>query len=235
MKSKKKPSAAPGTANSPASGDRDAKKSLEGLSAAGFTKEDTERYRVWSKKRSHLTEPAHAPPSTGGAGNLPQIPTAIEQLRRDGLPPLYRESLESVYGFGDWRLVVCLVIGGADGKGERAELAEWLVGAIERQDGDELRAFAKCLDALGSGKQGSRGQNARALALHFCQKHFAQTGRIPTQAWVRRYLAEHGFPELALESSTMRKNEARDIFFGPVLGCLPKAKGGKPPSKKSKR
>lgn len=201
---------------------------VEAILGEGFSKEGAEQLRAWVEGRQHLFERPESVPLNDWSGKPPHVPSAVEQLRRDGLPTWCREELEAAYGFENWRLAVCLVINHKDGKAERAELAEWLVGAVQREDGDELRAFAKCLDALRDGKQGSRAKNARALALHFCRKHFEQTGRTPSQAWVRRYLVKYGFPELKCTDSTMRRNEARDIFFGPILGSLRKAKGGRP-------
>jgi hypothetical protein len=176
------------------------------------------------KKRTAGREPDVKSYLDGGLGRNP----TIEDVQRDGLPAFADEILKAVYGFSDWRLALCLAAERPESKSENAAIQQLISSAVQRRDGNELRAFAKCFDALAENDCVSR---ARAMGLYFCENYFRKAGRKPDQATVRAYIAK-SFPELAHTDSTMRKNEARDIFYGPVLGSLPRARGGrkKPPS-----
>ena len=151
--------------------------------------------------------------------NSPGYQSLIEQLARDGLPPIARETLKANYGMDDWRLSVLLVANGKGGELERAELAQWLMNKVTELDGEEFRAFAKCMDAI----KGSHKTNmARAVAVHYVRLHRKQTGRVPSEAAVVKHLLKHNQP--IPEPS----NRRRDLFSGPILGNLRRTRCGRP-------
>jgi hypothetical protein len=162
--------------------------------------------------------------------NSPGYQSLIEQLARDGLPQDLRETMKAAYGFDDWRLSVLLVANGKGGELERAELAQWLMSKVTELDGDELRAFAKCMDAI---KDNATVNRAKALALHFVFENRRRFGRTPTKAEVKRYLVRGGLQQFAKKGEG-NKNESR-VFKGPILSLLPSAKAGRPKKPKSKK
>lgn len=154
----------------------------------------------------------------------------IEQFARDGLPPIASETLKANYGFDDWRLSVLLVANGKGGELERAELAQWLMCKVTELDGDEFRAFAKCMDAI---KDNITVKRAKALALHCVFENRRQFGRTPTKAEVKQYLVRGGLPQFA-KNREGNKNESR-VFSGPILSALPSARAGRPKKPKDKK
>lgn len=162
--------------------------------------------------------------------NSPGYQSLIEQLSRDGLPPILSETLKANYGSDDWRLSVLLLANGKGGELERAELARWLMRKVTELDGDELRAFAKCMKAI---KDNATVSRAKSLALHCVFQNWRKSGRTPTKAEVKRYLVRGGLAQFARKGEG-NKNESR-VFSGPILSTLPSAKAGRSKKPKDKK
>ncbi len=241
MRRKKKPQAASGKAAKP-------EQVCDGIAPTGgeFTAEEIERLERWAARylpggatepetmegdapEIHangtsyiLPKPIKEPVPKPGSWPPPGYLSSIEWLAHGDLPPVIEESLRAHYGFADWRLALLLVAMGKNGEIEHADLATWMMNAVTKFDGDELRVFAKCLDAL---KAGQTRHRAKALALHFATQRQLKFGRLPTKAEVRDYLIQNGVSVPEKDSSGW-KNLARDLFSGAVLGRLPRAKPG---------
>lgn len=149
----------------------------------------------------------------------------FEMLARDGPPVVMQEILKANFGSDDWRLAVLLVTANPCNKLENAELAAWLMRAVKEHNGDELRAFAKCLDALKNGD--SPTKRAKALALYFASQRQLKYGKLPTKAEVRKYLEIAGIV-LPERDSAGWKKLGRDLFSGPILSALPRGRAGSP-------
>ena len=167
-------------------------------------------------------------------------PAALAEMRyqqEEEIP--YLKALRATFGKGaDWRVAICL-----EAKRDqqvRNELAWWLAKAVVEGDADELMRFQQAVKTIKQIEKTAPVNRAKALAILFVLRYRMKRetwapwpALLPTEAQVRQYLIRAG----SLRPSEGRKNEARDIFNGPILGTLPKGKPGrkpKSPSSKSK-
>lgn len=154
----------------------------------------------------------------------PSYRSIIEVFALRGLPQAMSETLKAFFGFADWRLVLLLVAQHRDEQGLRMELAAWIAKAREVGNSDELRAMARCMDAVEGLEKMNR---AKALAIYFVIQRQLKYGKLPTKSETRRYVESAG---VRLGES---KNLARDLFKGPILGTLPRGRAGRPRGSRS--
>ena len=137
----------------------------------------------------------------------------------------YMEVLHAMFGKAaqgnEWRLMLCWEAKFDDEA--KQELASWLADAATRPRFDELTRFADCAKQVADFKETGPASRAKLNALLFVLAFESKHGRRPTQRATRDHLIATG-----IQKAEDRGNEARDVFNGPILGDLPKARPGRP-------
>jgi hypothetical protein len=149
-------------------------------------------------------------------------PFVAEALRRqEGIEIPYREALAGVFGKkGGWR--ESMIIQARHDKECREELGEVLSGFAVTGQSEELDAFSKATEWVERIEECGPINRKFVCGLMFVLRCQIETGCLPPQNKVREFLKENGMPV------DDRKNEARDLFKGPIMGTLPKGKAGAP-------
>ena len=155
--------------------------------------------------------------------SAPMLSAEMRHQEEQEIP--YVELLAAIFGKGaDWRIATCLEA--EHDPRVRNELAWWLSKAAIEGDADELMRFQQAVKTIKAIEETAPAKRPKALALLFVLRRWFESQGLPTEAQVRQFLIRAGIPL----SSEGRKNEARDIFNGPILGTLPKGKPGRKPS-----
>ena len=153
-----------------------------------------------------------------------------------------RELVEGIYGKkAGWMELVISLAKQEDRKRGEILLGNWLSRCAVGEKIEDLAEFTEAVRRVSrSAKDGAKHKKF-VTALMFYLRFEARTGRQPTQPQVRQFLSENGFfvlPDetpysLDAEREDPRKNEARDLFKGRVLGNLQKGKSGPKPNSPS--
>jgi len=152
--------------------------------------------------------------------------------------PFYRELIEATFKAGwydnkaGWREAMILLAR----QDERCSqvLGQWLSECAVQLKREELDLFARAVERVSNAPE--RANQKRISALFFVLRCVEKTGFLPPQNKVRQFLKKNGFvveETKEWNSPEPRKNEARDLFKGPVLGNLPKGKPGPKPNSPS--
>lgn len=149
-------------------------------------------------------------------------PFVAEALRRqEGIEIPYREALAGVFGKkGGWR--ESMIIQARHDKECREELGQVLSGFAVTGQSQELDAFSKATEWVERIEECGPMNRKFVCGLMFVLRCQIETGCLPPQNKVREFLKENEMPV------DDRKNEARDLFKGPIMGTLPKGKAGAP-------
>lgn len=149
--------------------------------------------------------------------------------------PPFRELIEAIFKAGwydnkaGWREAMILLAR----QDERCKqvLGQWLSECAVQLKREELDLFARAVERISNAPE--RANQKRVFALFFVLRYVEKIGFLPPQNKVRQFLKKNGFvveETKEWNSPEPRKNEARDLFKGPVLGNLPKGKSGRPRS-----
>jgi hypothetical protein len=147
--------------------------------------------------------------------------------------PPFRELIEAIFKAGwydnkaGWREAMILLAR----QDERCKqvLGQWLSECAVQLKREELDLFARAVERISNAPE--RANQKRVYALLFVLRCVEKTGFLPPQNKVRQFLKKIGFAVDETKAGILtdpRKNEARDLFKGPVLGKLPKGKAGAP-------
>ena len=149
-------------------------------------------------------------------------PFVAEALRRqEGIEIPYREALAGVFGKkGGWR--EAMIMEAKHDKECREELGQVLSSFAVRLDSNEFDAFSEAVESVSRAEKKGPVNRRFVCGLMFVLRCHIETGCLPPQNKVREFLKENGMPV------DDRKNEARDLFKGPIMGTLPKGKAGAP-------
>jgi hypothetical protein len=149
--------------------------------------------------------------------------------------PPFRELIEAIFKAGwydnkaGWR--EAMIILAKQDERCRQVLGQWLSVCAVQLKREELDLFARAVERISNAPE--RANQKRVYALMFVLRCAEKTGFLPTQNKVRQFLKKIGFVVDETKEGNLadpRKNEARDLFKGPVLGNLPKGKPGRPRS-----
>lgn len=149
--------------------------------------------------------------------------------------PPFRELIEAIFKAGwydnkaGWR--EAMIILAKQDERCRQVLGQWLSECAVQLKREELDLFARAVERISNAPE--RANQKRIYALFFVLRCVEKTGFLPPQNKVRQFLKKIGFVVDETKTGNLadpRKNEARDLFKGPVLGNLPKGKPGKPRS-----
>jgi hypothetical protein len=147
--------------------------------------------------------------------------------------PFYREVIEATFKAGwydnkaGWREAMILLA--RQDERCRQVLGQWLSKCAVQLKREELDLFARAVERISNAPE--RANQKRVYALLFVLRCVEKTGFLPPQNKVRQFLKKIGFAVDETKAGILtdpRKNEARDLFKGPVLGKLPKGKAGAP-------
>lgn len=152
-------------------------------------------------------------------------PFIAEALKRqEEIETPYREAVKGMYGKkGGWRESIIL-----EAKYDaacRQELGQWLSRCAVSGESKELDAFSKAVESVIRADEVGPVNRKFLCGLQFVLRWHIETKSLPTQARVRGFLKKIG---MLVDD---RKNEARDLFKGPIMGNLPHGKAGRPRSK----
>jgi hypothetical protein len=149
--------------------------------------------------------------------------------------PPFREQIEAIFKAGwydnkaGWREAMILLA--RQDERCRRVLGQWLSECAVQLKREELDLFARAVERVANAPE--RANQKRVYALLFVLRCVQETGFLPPQNEVRRFLKNIGFAVDETKAGILtdpRKNEARDLFKGSVLGNLPKGKPGRPRS-----
>lgn len=149
--------------------------------------------------------------------------------------PPFRELIEAIFKAGwydnkaGWR--EAMIILAKQDERCRQVLGQWLSECAVQLKREELDLFARAVERVSNAPE--RANQKRITALFFVLRYVEKIGFLPPQNKVRQFLKKNRFvveETKEWNSPEPRKNEARDLFKGPVLGNLPKGKSGRPRS-----
>lgn len=152
--------------------------------------------------------------------------------------PPFRELIEAIFKAGwydnkaGWREAM-IILAKQDERYSQV-LGQWLSECAVQLKREELDLFARAVERVSNAPE--RANQKRISALFFVLRCVEKTGFLPPQNKVRQFLKKNGFvveETKEWNSPEPRKNEARDLFKGPVLGNLPKGKPGPKPNSPS--
>jgi hypothetical protein len=146
-----------------------------------------------------------------------------EVLRRqEGIEIPYQEMLAGVFGKKcGWR--EAMIIEARHDENCRNELGQWLSLCAMKGESKELDAFSQAVESVSRAEEVGPVNRKFVCGLMFVLRCEHETRCRPPQNKVREFLKKNGMP---VDDS--RKNEARDLFKGPIMGTLPKGKAGRP-------
>jgi hypothetical protein len=153
-------------------------------------------------------------------------PFVAEALRRqEGIEIPYREALWGLFGnygkHGIWR--EAMIMQAKHDKECREELGQVLSSFAVSGKSNELDAFSEAVESVSRAEKKGPVNRKFVCGLIFVLRCQIDTGCLPPQNKVREFLKKNG---MSVDGS--RKNEARDVFRGPIMGTLPKGKAGRP-------
>lgn len=152
--------------------------------------------------------------------------------RQEDIEIPYREAIAGVFGKkGGWR--EAMIIEARHDERCREELGQWLSRCAMSGESEELDAFSKAVESVSRAEELGPVNRKFVCGLLFVLRCQIETGCLPPQNKVRQYLKKIGFvveETKEWNSTEPRKNEARDLFKGPIMGNLPKGKPGRPRS-----
>ena len=148
------------------------------------------------------------------------VAEALAEQERIEIP--YREQIAAAYGKdAGWR--DALIVAARTDERAREELASWLSSVAAKGERAEFFAFYEAMSRVANVDERGVINRKKLLAILFVLHCWIEKNALPTQAATRVFLASQGYK---MEGSS-RQNEARDLFIGPILGTLPKAKAGR--------
>lgn len=155
-----------------------------------------------------------------------QDPFVAEALRRqERIEIPYREALWGLFGNygknGIWR--EAMIMEAKHDKECREELGQVLSSFAVRLESNEFDAISEAVESVSRAEKKGPVNRKFVCGLMFVLRCQIETGCLPPQNKVREFLKKNGMP---VDDS--RKNEARDLFKGPIMGTLPKGKAGRP-------
>lgn len=150
--------------------------------------------------------------------------------RQEEIEIPYREAMAGVFGKrAGWREAI--IVEARHDERCREELGQWLSWCAVSGESAELDVFSKAVESVSRAEEVGPVNRKFVCGLMFVLRCQIETGCLPPQNKVRQFLKGLGFVVEETEkwdSTEPRKNEARDLFKGPILGTLPKGKAGRP-------
>lgn len=158
----------------------------------------------------------------------PLVAATLKRQEEIEIP--YREAMAGVFGKkAGWREAI--IIEARHDERCSKELGQWLSRCAVSGGSEELDAFSKAVESVCRAEEVGPVNRKFVCGLMFVLRCQIETGCLPPQNKVRQFLKELGFVVEETEkwdSPEPRKNEARDLFKGPIMGNLPKGKAGRP-------